>query len=272
LEGYTEIISYSAFVAAYPPSNRPLPNHLHTCFHIEKESTEAGYAVNNANLPFLAMCDQCKRYKEAIELGNKWIKKQQLQWLCGAQYRCVRLKSWRTGMNLEEGLYNNASVLPQIDTTVPVIDSKQPPEPMCFPLETAISSVDSEQLLQLHIQQDNMHYQALKKLTAKNLVTIQQFNEQVNFLTLQNKQLTLDNESLKTSIEDHQDICDDLLATNTILEQEREDLQLTVDSSIAILSSQNDDFKILLDQYCQTVNDLLTVETNPNLLHYKTQV
>jgi hypothetical protein len=72
--GYSAIISYSAFDGTYPPPNQPLPNYLHTCFHIEKECIEAGFAVNNVNLPFLTMCDQCKRYKEAINIGNKHVK------------------------------------------------------------------------------------------------------------------------------------------------------------------------------------------------------
>jgi hypothetical protein len=135
-----------------------------------------------------------------MNIGNKHVKKQDSQWSCGAQYRCVRLKSWRTGMDLQEGLYQNATADPiQINATEPVLDTKMAAKTVFTPPENAILT-ESEKLLQLQIQQDTIHYEALKQLMEKHLVTIQHFTEQIAILTLQNQQLTRENESLKTSL------------------------------------------------------------------------
>jgi hypothetical protein len=271
LKGYTEIKSFSLFSGNLDPK-QPLPSYLHSCYAIEFDCLEAGYASNNVNLPFISICDACKRYRDEINIGNTRITKHPNQWSCGRRFQCTQLYSSRTGFDPREGLYQVDSVSqPQINTPNASVISEQPPLPFSSPSENAILA-QKEKLLQLQLQEASKTYESLKKLAAKNLVIIQEYNAQINSLTLQNKQLTLENQSLKTSLEENLDTCDDLFDTKTQLEHELEELQLTVDSNISVLSNQNEELTILLDGYRQSNADLLDSETNPKLVNYKKQV
>jgi hypothetical protein len=64
-------------------------------------------------------------------------------------------------MDLDEGLYNESSDLPQIDTTVPVLESKPPPIPLSSPSESAILA-EKQQLLQMQLQEASKTYESLK--------------------------------------------------------------------------------------------------------------
>jgi hypothetical protein len=87
---------------------------------IEKQCISAGYAYNNINLPFKSFCGNCKAYKDAIEIGFARIDPKKHQWQNGRIYRCTRLKTWRTGKNLEEGLYE------ELTPSVPVLPKPTP--------------------------------------------------------------------------------------------------------------------------------------------------
>jgi hypothetical protein len=104
LKGYTDIQSFSLF-SGHPDPKQPLPSYLHSCFTIENDCLNAGYAVNNANLPFNAMCNACKKYHDEINIGNARVTKHPNQWSCGLRFHCTSLYSNRTGFDPREGLY-----------------------------------------------------------------------------------------------------------------------------------------------------------------------
>jgi hypothetical protein len=74
LKGYTNIKSFSLF-SGHPDPNKPLPSYLHSCYTIENDCLKAGYAVNNVNLPFISMCNACKKYRDEVNIGNTCITK-----------------------------------------------------------------------------------------------------------------------------------------------------------------------------------------------------
>jgi hypothetical protein len=271
LKGYTDLKSFSLF-SGHPDPNKPLPSYLHSCYTIENDCLTAGYAVNNVNLPFIAMCNACKKYRDEVNIANPHVTKHPNQWSCGLRFHCTSLYSNRTGFDPREGLYDVETVNePQISKPTSSATSKQPPQPSSALSESA-NLADKQELLQMQLKEATIHYESLKKLTERNLVIIQEYNEQINTLTLQNKQLTLENQSLKTSLEENEDMCDDLLDTNTQLEHDMEELQLTVDSNISVLSNQNKELTILLEGYRQSNTELLDSKTNPKLVNYKKQV
>jgi hypothetical protein len=176
-DGYQKILSYSTYTGKEPSHKSPLPNYIHTCYTIEKECIKAGYSPNNNNVPFLAFCGQCITYKSAIDSYNHWIVKKNSQWECGRQYRCCRLKTWRTGINIAEGLYN-ASITSPIDLSTET--PKQAPQSVNFTLPSVNSVLPS--------QLTNAFISTLSQGNESDVLGESVNNSYINFTTMARQQ------------------------------------------------------------------------------------
>ena len=167
--GYTQIRSYSLILGDPPDPKLPLPNTIHSCYTIEKLCIEAGYAINNVNLPFRAFCNQCIKYRDEINIGNPRITKSKNQWSCGRSCRCSRLLTWRTGSNSTEKLYETNTIVPPAVINQPsdfVELPKPTPPPASINSVKELSATDA--LLKLHIQQDTTNYHT-QQFLAENI-------------------------------------------------------------------------------------------------------